>query len=463
MAIAVAALFAATAFAQTPKYVFYFIGDGMGVNQVALTEMYMKASGTGKVGIENLNFSGFPAASLSTTYSANRDVTDSAASGTALASGTKTNNSSIGIDPDGNPLESIATKAKAAGKKVAILTTTAVNDATPGPFYSHRATRKMYFDIALDIIPSGFDFFAGDGVYQDNKDKDGNRTEFKASDKIAEAGYTVCSFADFGRYMQKSDKMMLVPKGGESVKYAIDAQYVPEDKRVTLARMVNDALQFLMKDGCSQGFFMMAEGGKIDGSGHSNDARTGIEEVKDLANAIDVALAFYKSHPDETLIVLTADHETGGMTFSPYKADQLAKLSCQKHSVNEISSMLKAKIKEGGAPLSWEDTKAFLTEQFGLWDQVEVKKDQEKTLHKMYDSTIAKNEAGHKKDLYSDNAKIVAEALSIFNENCGVHWTVSGHSASYVPVYAIGIGWEKFTRKTDNAQIPRTIAAIAGY
>ena len=153
--------------AQTPKYVFFFIGDGMGANSVQLTEMYL-ASVQGKLGIEPLCFSQFPVATMATHYSFNNDVTDSAASGTALATGVKTKNGFLGIDPEGNPIRNMAEMAKAKGQKVGIVTTTGVNHATPGAFEAHQPDRGMYYEISQDMIANGFDFYGGAALYGEN-------------------------------------------------------------------------------------------------------------------------------------------------------------------------------------------------------------------------------------------------------------------------------------------------------
>ena len=150
-------------YAQQAKYVFFFIGDGMGVNQVNTTEMYLAAL-QGRIGTEPLTFGSFPVAGIATSYSASNPITDSAAGGTALATGTKTYNGAIGVDVDKQPLRSIATRAKASGKRVAILTTVGINHATPAAFYGHQPDRNMYDEIALELPESKFDFFAGSGI-----------------------------------------------------------------------------------------------------------------------------------------------------------------------------------------------------------------------------------------------------------------------------------------------------------
>ena len=149
--------------AAKPKYVFYFIGDGMGTNHVLMTEMYL-ASLEGNVGVKPLCFTQFPVASVSMTWSADRNVTDSPAAGTALATGEKTRNGAIGVDPEGKPLETLAEAAAAAGRAVGIVTTSSANDATPAAFVSHQPSRKNGYEIMLEMIDRGYAFYGGAAI-----------------------------------------------------------------------------------------------------------------------------------------------------------------------------------------------------------------------------------------------------------------------------------------------------------
>ena len=446
------------AWAQTPKYVFFFIGDGMGANSVQLTEMYL-ASVQGKLGIEPLCFSQFPVATMATHYSFNNDVTDSAASGTALATGVKTKNGRLGTDPDGNPLRNMAEMAKAKGQKVGIVTTTGVNHATPGAFEAHQPDRGMYYEISQDMIANGFDFYGGAALYGEN-----SRPATPLRPQFEAAGYTICNPQEFQTGWKDMKKVLMLPGEGQSITYSIDAvNDSPEHQQnhVTFKQLVESAVTFLMKDN-KKGFFLMAEGSEIDHANHSHDAATCIQEVIDFDEGIKVAYEFYQKYPKQTLIVVTADHETGFLTLGPRTPEDLARLSHQKHSMNVISGMIKEKMEQRQDVLSWEETKDFLSEQLGLWTKVKMSWDDEKELRDIYESTVAKRKAGSVKDLYADNAKIVAAAIGILNRKARVYW-VSGHSSGYVPVFAIGAGSQLFTHKTDNAEIGRLIMQAAAY
>ena len=446
------------ALAQTPKYVFFFIGDGMGANSVQLTEMYL-ASVQGKLGIEPLCFASFPVATMATHYSVNSNVTDSAASGTALATGVKTKNSRLGVDPDGNPLRNMAEMAKAKGQKVGIVTTTGVNHATPGAFEAHQPDRGMYYEIAQDMLANGFDFYGGAALYGEN-----SRPATPLRPQFEAAGYTICNPQEFQAGWKDMKKVLMLPGKGQSITYRIDTDSAaPEQKddHVTFKQLVESAVTFLMKDN-KKGFFLMAEGSEIDHANHSHDAATCIHEVIDFDEGIKVAYEFYKKYPKQTLIVVTADHETGFLTLGPRSPEDLARLSNQKHSMNVLSGMIKEKMEQRQDVLSWEETKDFLSEQLGLWTKINLSWDEEKELRDIYEGTVAKRKAGSVKDLYADNAKIVAAAIGVLNRKSRVYW-VSGHSSGYVPVFAIGAGSELFTHKTDNAEIGRLIMQAAAY
>ena len=446
------------ALAQTPKYVFFFIGDGMGANSVQLTEMYL-ASVQGKLGIEPLCFSQFPVATMATHYSASSDVTDSAASGTALATGVKTKNGRLGTDVDGNPLRNMAEMAKAKGQKVGIVTTTGVNHATPGAFEAHQPDRGMYYEIAQDMLANGFDFYGGAALYGEN-----SRPETPLRPQFEAAGYTICNPQGFQAGWKDMKKVLMLPGEGQYVSYSIDTvNDTPEHQQdhVTFRQLVESAVTFLMKDN-KKGFFLMAEGSEIDHANHSHDAATCIQEVIDFDEGIKVAYDFYLKHPKQTLIVVTADHETGYLSLGPNRAEHLARLSVQKHSMNVLSSILRQRMEERQDVLSWDEIKEFLGDELGLWKNFDVTWEEEKALRDIYEETVAKRKSGSVKDLYADNAKIVAAGVGLLNRKARVYW-VSGHSAGYTPVFAIGPGSELFTHKTDNAEIGRLIMKAAAY
>ncbi|MBO6256236.1 MAG: alkaline phosphatase, partial [Bacteroidaceae bacterium] len=288
--------------AQQAKYVFYFIGDGMGLNQVNTTEMFL-AEVEGNIGIKPLLFPSFPVASHANSHSSSNSITDSAAGGTALAAGVKTYNSAMGVDAEKNAVETFAEKAKKAGKRVGITTSVSIDHATPGSQYAHEPYRNMYYEIAAWLPKSNFDFFAGSGFLKPDKTVDGKDAP-NLFPIFEQAGYTLArGINEYKAKRNEAKKMILMEKADAdqaSLRYAIDRQ--PGD--LTLAEITESAIDFLMKENAKKGFYLMIEGGKIDWASHANDAASMVYELEDMDNAVKVAYEFYKKHPKETLIVI---------------------------------------------------------------------------------------------------------------------------------------------------------------
>ena len=454
-------LLAVVAQAQQAKYVFYFIGDGMGLNQVNTTEMYLGEK-QGRIGTEPLCFASFPVAGMATTFSASNSITDSSAGGTALATGVKTYNGAIGVDANKERVMSVAERAKRAGKKVGVTTSVSIDHATPAAFYGHQPDRSMYYEIALQLPEAGFDFYAGSGFLKpartfDKKDAPSIYPIFE------QAGYTIARGLD--EYKAKADgagKMVLMQKEGansSSLPYAIDRR----EGDLTLAQITESAIDFLSRDN-KKGFFLMVEGGKIDWACHSNAPATMVKEVIDMDNAVRVAYEFYKKHPKETLIVITADHETGGLALgnSNYTLN-LKSLDCQKQSVDLLSRALTDLRKSKGNKATWEDVKALLIERMGFWGELTPTWEQEKMLRDEFESSFVRNKVVFEESLYSKTEPLAAVAKKVLSQMSKLGWTTGSHSAEYVPVFAVGAGSKLFMGKMDNTDIPKRIAKAAGY
>jgi Alkaline phosphatase len=453
--------FSFVGFAQSgkAKYVFYFIGDGMGMNQVHGTEMYLGEK-KGVIGtVDKLTFTQFPYTGYSKTYSSSNSITDSAAGGTALAVGHKTKNGTIGMDASHKEaLESVAEKAKKAGKKVGIMTSVSIDHATPASFYAHQPSRSMAYEIGKDLAKSDFDFFAASD-FVSPKGTSGKETDlFKI---VKDAGYTVVRGVDeYNKKSAKSDKMILFQKNGktkDNLSFAIDRK--PGD--LTLTDITKSAIDFMKKD--NRGFFMMIEGGQIDWSAHSNDAATTFEEVIDMDNAIKEAFQFFMAHPDSTLIVVTADHETGGLALgrSGYTLD-LKLLDQQKASKSQLSADIVDLSKKEKGKMTYDKVKQLLKEKLGFWDTVKLTENDEKALEAEYNKMVS-NSAEKVKSEYFVDESLANLAINILNNKALIGWTTSGHSGAYVPVFAIGAGAEQFVGLQENIEIPQKIAKAGGY
>ncbi len=376
------------------KYVFYFIGDGMGFTHVAAAEAYL-AQERGVIGMDPLCFTQFPVLGEATSFSASNIITDSSAAGTALSTGEKTKNGMLCIAPDSTTvLNSIAYKIHDAGYSVGVTSTTPVNHATPASFFGHNIKRGNYYAIGQEIPQTGFEFFAGGGLLHPmGKDSCESKSLY---DIVAEGGYTIANgYADF-QAKKDADKILLVQSEGSDqiCPYALGR---PEGA-LTLSQIVTAAITVLERN--PKGFFLMAEGGLIDWTAHSQDLAGTIFETLDFDEAIAVAYAFYQRHPKETLIVVTADHETGGIALG-------------RKGYNYDLTVID-KIKNASATT---DVEQYMNDQVSI-DSV--------------------------------------------NEEARIGWTTTSHSGGPVPVWAIGTHAQLFAGRQDNTDIPKKICAAMG-
>ena len=432
------------------KYVFFFIGDGMGPHQVLSTEMYL-AELEGKIGRKSLLMTTFPYSGQVATFSANSGITDSAASGTCLASGKKTNNGMIGQTPDGTPAISVASRLKEQGWGIGIMTSVTIDHATPSSHYAHTPSRNNYYVIGTQLAESGFDFFGGSGFDQP-QDKN-NPAAPNLYDLCEQNGYVLAGGYADAKAKIGAQKMLLVPaehledrsRHAGALPYAIDRK----EGELSLPEIVEVAIAQLSTH---DQFFMMAEGGKIDYASHANDGGTVLREVLDFDDAIKVAYDFYMQHPDETLIVVTADHETGGMALgnSDYTLN-LKVLAEQKCSSDLLSDQLSALQKQAGEQLTWEQVKEVISKNTGLYGVVEMSKEDDQLLKTAFEQMM--QHQGVEKSLYKDINALASKALALLNQKSRLGWTSKGHTASAVPVFAIGVGAERFTGWHDNSEI----------
>ena len=445
------------------KYVFYFIGDGMGVNQINVTETYLAAL-KGKIGYEPILMSSFPVVGLVNTYSATNGVTDSAAGGTALASGKKTKNGAIGVLEDlQTPCTSIAAWAQKAGKAVGVATTVAITHATPASFYGHQPKRQMYYELGQDLCRSGYDFFAGCDFHKPNT-KEG---EPSLREQAQAAGYTILTggYKEYMKKGRKADKLIMLQSDEQNQK--LDSDHLPyaldQNKNdLTLEQIVRAGINFLSSKQ-TDGFFFQIEGGMIDYACHRNDIGNAINEVLDMDKAVKVAYEFYQQHPDETIIVITADHETGGLVMGtgPYELHTDI-LKYQRKSIDELTWILQQQYKKSPKKFTWEAVQKQLKELMGFGAGIELKDKEAERLQERWakiEKAVADNE-----EKVGDRIKDLCQTVKhILSEKAMISWASGGHSNGYVPVYAIGPGTEVFQGRIDNTEIAPAMAKIAGY
>lgn len=444
-------------FAQA-KYIFYFIGDGMGTNQVLASEMYL-AELEGRIGRKPLLMTQFPNSGQVATFSASNGITDSAAAGTCLATGTKTNNGTLGLSPAKDTLRSVAEILQQQGYGIGIMTTVAIDHATPAAFYAKVPDRNMYYEIGTQLAYTDFDFFGGAGFHKPvNKH---NKKTPNLYDLCEEQGYTFAhGYADAQTKMN-APKLILTQttdgidrtKQAGSLPYAIDRQ----EDALTLRQIVSTAIPYLSQK--HDRFFMMVEGGMIDYACHGQDGATAIGETLDMDAALEEAYNFYLAHPDETLIVVTADHETGGMAMG--NGGYVLNLQALQHqhcSSWILSDQLSSLFKDNTP--TWEMVKDLLTQQLGFYTSVELTADEDARLHDLYNKAVAHKD-GKVKTLYKTMNELGSTAIALLNKKAHLGWTSYDHTAHAVPVFAVGVGAERFTGWHDNTEIAPLILKAA--
>lgn len=435
--------------AAAPRYVFYFIGDGMGMGHVMTAQTYNRMI---RQQPDPLLMMQFPVASMCMTYSASSPITDSAAAGTALATGHKTNNGMLGMDADTTTVYSISHDLLGQGYGVGIITSVYQDDATPGAHYAHVPSRKMYYQIDCQAAESGFQFIGGAGMHGGTLD--GEPTD--AQKRLTDAGYTIVSSTD-GIEKIKSEKIYLVSPDDSrtwNIGYTIDSLAGV----LTLPDMTRACLKHLERVTPDK-FFMMVEGGNIDHAAHANDGGAVVKEVINFNEALQVAYDFYLAHPDETLIVVTADHDTGGMALNnAAHGDKygLRYIDAQKKSKEEFSADCKALLRSRRV-YQWEDMRQKLEEDFGFWSVVPVSDKQTATLKDKFEATFELRNTADQETLYASFNSFAVEVFKVLDSYTGIAWTTTSHTGNPVPVFAIGVGADQFKGLNNNTEIPGKI------
>ena len=485
--------------AKTPKYIFLFIGDGMSYPQIQSTNYYLSAlaNGTSMGGDgavlqheDALTFLDFPVAGSAQTYDSTSFCPDSASTATSLSTGHKTYSGTINMDETGTvAYETISEKLKdQKDYKIGVVSSVNLNHATPAAFYCHQVSRSNYYDIGLEMIDSNFDYFAGGALLQPTG-KDEDQTDLYTL--AAEAGYTVAKTqAEAEAVTADTGKVILVDEhlaDGDSMPYELDRT----DDMWSLADYVEKGIEVLDND---NGFFMMVEGGKIDWACHANDAGSTMHDTQALSDAVDKAVEFYNEHPDETLILVTGDHETGGMTIGYAGTNYdtfLQNLANQKISYAKFDSDYVAAYKENNT--SFEDVLVDVQNLFGLTTEATAGQEGEdgvttdsadshptgvtsgslvmtdyelQKLRDAYDLTMTKTEdtelSQEEYVLYGSYEPLSVTINHILNNKSGISFTSYSHTGLPVAVFAMGAGQELFEGYYDNTQVYFNLAELTG-
>ena len=488
---------------KTPKYVFLFIGDGMSYPQIQLTNYFKSANASAEnaetVTVEgeeqtvlssqnNLNMMNFPVAGSAQTYDSTSFAPDSASTATSIATGYKTWSGSINVSEDfSQEYETIAEKLKAQKDyKIGVISSVNLNHATPAAFYAHQASRNDYYDIGLELVESGFDYFAGGALLQPTGENEDQKDLYTAAE---EAGYKVVR--------TQAEAEALTPDDGKTIvveEHLADSDAMPydmdlQDGQWALADYVDKGIEMLDNE---NGFFMMVEGGKIDWACHANDAAATISDTIALDDAVAEAVDFYNEHPDETLILVTGDHETGGLTIGYAGTDYdtfLQNFNNQKISYAKFDSDYVAGYKENKT--DFDTVMKDVTELFGLQapvsdDTATQQKDSadmhpESTndgslvmtqyeydkLKEAYDTTMSRTgeeeEFGQDEYVkYGSYAPLTVTITHILNNKSGVNFGSYAHTGLPVEVFAQGVGQEEFDGYYDNTDIYKKVASLTG-
>lgn len=467
------------------KYVFLFIGDGMGVTPVTAAENYLGFTKTNKGLIypDRMNFTEMPVVGLKTQYDCHSFIPDSASTATAFAGGIKTQTDTVGLSGDfEQSSDTVAEKAKRAGKSVGIISTVTLNHATPAAFYANVESRKSYYDIGLQMAETNFDYFAG-GSLKERTGKDEDQEDLY--DIMEENGYTIADTkAEAEKITADSEKVYIVSEKIQddgAMPYSIDQ----EEGNQTLNDMVNKGIEVMEDD--PEGFFMMAEAGKIDWAEHANDAVATMNEIYALQESVQTAIDFYNEHPDDTLIVVTADHATGGFTIgneSTGYETYFDLLTNQSGSQVAFDEIVEAELKKK-PNLSFEEFAPKIEAFFGLkLDPNAPTENVSNSLEDAYREAQEKNRLLCSKEEYADLKKAFEEskkdaddqnvnyggyipvsitATRILNKKAGLAWTTTDHSGEKIPVYAIGAGAKMFDGEYDDTDVAIRIGEAMGF
>jgi alkaline phosphatase len=453
----------ATAQSGQAKYVFLFIGDGMAMPQISSTEVYATARSSKDIGITKLGFTTFPISGLTTTYDAGTFITDSASAITAIATGNKTLSGVLNMDPGKTKtFKTIAEYCHEAGMKVGIVSSVTLDHATPAGFFAKAPSRSNYYDIEVQMVQSGFEYFAGGGLLQPTGK---NKDQRDVLEMAKAQGYTcVNSKAAFEAIKPGTGKVIAINavlQDSGSMPYELDRK----SGDLSLADYTRKGIELLSDN--PGGFFMSVEGGKIDWACHANDAGAAIHDVIAFDNAIKVAVEFARAHPADTLIVITGDHETGGMTIG-FAGTQyntfFDKVALQKKSFiafnNEVLSPYKKNTPKAQAKLT--DLIPAIKEAFGL-DYNSLSKFQKEQLEFAFQRSmgdeIERAVAEDQYLLYGGYEPLTVKITQIMNQTAGIGWTSYAHTGVPVMTFAMGVHQDLFSGYYDNTDIFRKLAS----
>jgi alkaline phosphatase len=476
------------------KYVFLFIGDGMASPQIHATEAYLAqlnkddadpGSGEGDKAVL-LNMSELPFVGSQLSYANNRFITGSAAAGTALSCGIKTDIGVIAQDPDdGKACTTLAEAAKAKGMKVGIVSSVSIDHATPAVYYAHEPSRNNYEQIGEWLLESDFDYFGGGGfrvnkytspTYAGKSDED----RYAIVEQAAVAnGFTFANTRPEFHALQPNRRWWRNPRAiavnpyldsSNAIPYALNVEGSPNDypDSISLAEFTQKGIDLLDNP---RGFFMMVEGGKIDWAAHANDARAVIDDTIAFDDAVAVAMDFAETHP-RTLIVVTGDHECGGMTlgFAGTAYDSAYEiLAGQVLAYDDFDKILEDYKESNSSDDVDEEMWGIILDNFGLdGDSLtngiedDLTDFQKVQLEEAFDQFIAGMNANSDEEnnlLYGYYNPLSVTLTHILNNRAGLAFTSFSHTSVPVPVMSND---PRFDGYYENTEVANRIAEALG-
>jgi alkaline phosphatase len=449
----------------TAKYVFLFIGDGMAMAQINSAEIYTTAVSSKDINIKKLGFTQFPVQGLTTTYDAGTFITDSASAATAIATGHKTLSGIVNMDPTKTIwYKTIAEYAHDSGKKVGIVSSVSLDHATPACFYAKAPSRGNMYDIAMQIPVSNFEFFGGGG-FVEPKGKSKDKTSIY--DLFKDNGYTVVNDpAAFKSLKAGASKIIAV----NNVLQDSNAMPYDNDRAandLSLSDYTSKAIELLDNP---KGFFIMVEGGKVDWACHANDAASSISDVLAFDKAVSEAVSFAKKHPAETLIIVTGDHETGGMSIG-FAGTQYTtffdRIANQKGSYVKFNSTILEPYKSTHtfANAKLADILAEVEKFFGI--KYSELSDAEKDLLERSFIRSMKGDVEKVKQediylLYGGYEPLTVTLTHMVNSRAGIGWTTYSHTGVPVSTFASGAGQDLFYGYYDNTDLFGKLMGVMG-
>lgn len=428
---------------KNPKNIIMIVGDGMGPAYTTAYR-YFNDNPETKV-IEETVFDRL-LVGMASTYPARVSgyVTDSAAAATALATGVKSYNGAIGLDVDKNSVETVLEWAKKQGKKTGVVVTSQVNHATPASYLAHNENRRNYDAIANSYIDDGIkaDIILGGGWQYFIRDDRNLVNEFTS------AGF---------HYLDNFQELTTLPPQTPILGLFADIGLpwaLDDDNKFRLSVMTTAATKQLEND---NGYFLLVEASQVDWAGHGNDIAAAMAEMADLAKTMEYLEQYVKNNPD-TLIILTADHSTGGFTIAAdgkyeWNPEILRTMQRSPQKIADYLAIADITIKAASEQLNFTITQA----EVMLLQQAKYQASEQLVEFYALDESAQKQQM---KPSIENGIYIAIKKLIDKRTNSG--WTSSGHTAIDVPVFAFGKHSDMFSGKIDNTDIANNIFTLLG-